>query len=239
MTKFIGWTPASTRLAGTVVSVTEPILLRSILEYGYRLAYLADIEIGANQRIERAIELSYGDLQAYERLPSELQANSVRDELQFLCEWYGDQRPGKKLKSHKVRDIFDKIGDPDESWLIDKGGRLVNPTYQRGYAIQSAISHGHPWAVRHFGVPKIGESGQHSRWLPGLNTKTRQNCQASAGTILQYSFGLAVQLLRGILDAGTMNKLGEQLARIWSNDGEPNGEESSVADGESDIRFSH
>ena len=205
------------------VSVAEFILLRSIIEYSYKLSYLTVLDVDADERIKRAIECAHEDLIAYERLPSRLRANSAQHRRPFLEEWYkeitGKQKPKQRLRA---RDLFDDLGGSNEEWQrisgewpADRGGKSVNPAYQSGYAIWSAITHGNAWAIAQFGLTKDGNDDDHPRWFPGLNPDTIHNCEELAVRLLQHSFGFSVQLMdhRG-LDTGAMNRLEEVIARI-------------------------
>lgn len=205
------------------VSVAEFILLRSIIEYSYKLSYLTVLDVDADERIKRAIECAHEDLVAYERLPSRLRSNSAQHRRPFLEEWYkeitGKQKPKHPLRA---RDLFDDLGGSNEEWQriagewpADRGGKAVNPAYQSGYAIWSAITHGNAWAIAHFGLTKDGSDDDDPRWFPGLNPDTIHNCEELAVRLLQHAFGFSVQLMnhRG-LDAGAMNRLEEVIARI-------------------------
>ena len=199
------------------VSVAEFILLRSILEHTYKLSYLTVLDVGADERIKRALEC------AYERLPSRLRSNSVPHRRAFLEEWY-KETTGKQMPKQPIRarDLFDNLGGSNEEWQrtarewpADRGGKSVNPAYQSGYSIWSAITHGNAWAIAHFGMTKDDSEDEHPRWIPGLDPDTIHNCEELAVRLLQHSFEFSVQLMdyRG-LDVGVMNRLEEVIARI-------------------------
>ena len=52
-----------------IVSVSGHVLVRSMLEYGYKLFYLTVAEISGEERIKRAFEINNLDMHEYERLP--------------------------------------------------------------------------------------------------------------------------------------------------------------------------
>ena len=200
-----------------LVSVTQYILLRSIQEYTTRLAYLVDLKIEPTERIRRAIELYHADLFAYENLPSNLRVHPGQNRETFLSAWYEEITCGKKLnRRYPVRSIFDDLGSPEEEgWPTDNGGKPINPTYQKGYQIWSAVTHGHLWAIRHYGLTKVGKIGEQTMWLPGgAATRTILSWQEIAGRLLQYAFGFAVQFLHPSLDTSTMDELEHQIALI-------------------------
>ena len=216
----------------TFASVGEYVLLRSMLEYAYRLAYLTVLDIEANERAKRAIECAYYDLTAYEHLPSGIRSNSVGPRRQSLVEWYREITGGQDLtrrdgrpRRERVRDFFDDLGGPNQVWNAvvsdwpnDGRGQPMNPVYQSGYGIGSAISHGRAWAIRHFGLTKCSTEGEEPRWMPGLDSNSILNIQESGVRLLQHSFGYSVQLMhRGGLDTGTMNRLNRVIERIWES----------------------
>ena len=213
-----------------ITAVGEYVLLRSILEYSYRLDYLTVLDIGASERVKRSIEYSYTDLKAYEGLPSNLRSPSSQSQSQFLEEWYKEIAGEKKLNKRKqVKHVMDNLGGANEEWQHIRGewptdgrGTPINPVYQSGYAIWSAITHGDPWAIRHFGLTKANREEEDAQWFPGLDLNTTHKMQDLVVRLLQHSFGYSVQLMhRGGLHVGTMNRLEEVIARI---------QETNVAD---------
>ena len=59
-----------------IVTVSGHVLVRSMLEYGYKLFYLTVAEISGEERIKRALEIYNLDMHEYERLPPDLKAES-------------------------------------------------------------------------------------------------------------------------------------------------------------------
>ena len=98
-----------------VASVSGYILLRTILEYSYKLAYISAVEISKTERIRRDLELFYSDICAYKRLPSGLKGDSTQEQERFAREWYKEVTGGKELKRPvDARSIFDAIRSPDD-----------------------------------------------------------------------------------------------------------------------------
>ena len=199
-----------------VVSVTGYMLLRTMLEYSYKLTYLTDPEICANERIKRAIEIYYVDLYEYDRLPLKLKVETSQDRKEFAREWYKEVADGEKLKRPiQIRSIFNSIGDPeDEKWPRDRSGKSVNPVYTRGYQVNSAITHGNLWAIKHYGLTHAGKSGTITTALPGLDAKRVGLLCEVAAKLLRLSFGFVVQFTHGHLPSGIMNRLESQIATL-------------------------
>ena len=106
-----------------IVSITGRVLLRAILEYRYKLAYLTVPDISANERIKRSIKIYHRDLYEYERLPTELKAEPSQDRKEFVREWYKEVAESKEKELNRpisAQSIFDSIGDPEcEEWPRD------------------------------------------------------------------------------------------------------------------------
>ena len=196
-----------------VVSVAGHVLLRSTLDYGYKLAYLTVPEIGADERIKRAIEIYHRDMREYERLPPELKSESGQNRMEFVSEWYKEVSGGVELKRPiPVRSIFDAIGDPElEEWPRDMGGNPANPVYKEGYRIYSTVTHGNLWAIKHYGLTHVDKSGAITIALPGLDAEGKRLMQRVAGGLLQLSFGFAVQFMDGFAPSGIMNRMSAQI----------------------------
>ena len=203
------------RNPGTL-SVSGSVLLRTMLEYSYKLGFLITPDIAASERIKRAIEVGYADLREYESLPADLKGQPTEDRKHFLQDWYSEITGGSKLvQPIRVRGIFDSIGDPQvEQWPQDKGGNPKNPIYARGYQINSAVTHGNLWAIKHYGLTHLKRSNGSTATLPGLGPETIRLQQEIAARLLQLSFGLAVQFMQGVLPASTMNRLEKQMTPL-------------------------
>ncbi len=202
-----------------IVSISGQVLLRTILEYSGKLTYLADPEISPNQRIKRALKTYYTDLDEYERLLPELKAEPSQNLKEFAQEWYAEVAEGKELKRYRgPRSIFDSIGDPEfEEWPIDRTGKSVNPVYALGYQVNSTITHGNLWAIKHYGLTHVNKSGGITTALPGLDADGILSLQRAAATVLQLSFGFAVQFMHGRLPSGVMNRLGARIQSLTNS----------------------
>ena len=199
-----------------IVSISGRVLLRTILEYSGKLTYLADPEISPNQRIKRALKTYYTDLDEYERLLPELKAEPSQNLKEFAREWFAEVGEGKELKRYRgPRSIFDSIGDPEfEEWPIDRTGKSVNPVYALGYQVNSTVTHGNLWAIKHYGLTHVNKPGEVTTALPGLDADGILSLQKAAATVLQLSFGIAVQFMHGHLPSGVMNRLRDHIVSL-------------------------
>lgn len=201
-----------------IVSITGRVLLRAILEYRYKLAYLTVPDISANERIKRSIKIYHRDLYEYERLPTELKAEPSQDRKEFVREWYKEVAESKEKELNRpisAQSIFDSIGDPEcEEWPRDVRGKSVNPVHTRGYKVNSAITHGNLWAKKHYGLTHVNKSDGVTTALPGLDAEGTRVLYKVTATLLQSSFGIAVQFMHGYLPAHVMNRLGDQIGYI-------------------------
>ena len=204
-----------------VVSITGYILFRSILEYSYKLTYLAGPETSANERIKRAIELYYSDLCAYKRLPEEAKVKLRQDQENLTLDWYKEVTDGKDLKRPiSVWGIFSAVGDPEDEefpWPKDSNGTPVNPVYMWGYRVTSPMTHGNLWAIKHHRLTQIDKSGGVTKALPDLDPEAIRRLQTGVATVLQLSFGIAVQFMHGHLPSDVMNRLGAHIGSLTNS----------------------
>ena len=174
-----------------LVSVSEYILHRSMLEYAYRLIFLIDQDIKLNERVKRAIRLYNEDIKAWNRLPSDLKGNAEEGALDtFLVDWYKDVNDGIDLipkKPIKVEEIFKQTGYVEvKGWGSIGGYEPENPVYKKGYAFWSAIDHGNTWAIRNFGLMSIDGN---NRYAPRVNDgKTINAWQRTNGWSSSFPF---------------------------------------------------
>ena len=196
------------------VSVTGSVLLRTMLEYAYKLTHLTDSHISINQRIKRAIEIYHNDLNEYDRLPEELRGELGQDQSELLGQWY-EEITGEELSRRiPVRNIFDSVGDSDE-WPRDRGDNPINPVYIMGYQINSLIAHGNLWALRHYGLTHVQGPDGIAASLPGWSAGKVRNYQRAAASLLQFAFAFAMQLMHGYPPAHIMNRLNVPINRIY------------------------
>ena len=184
-----------------------------------KLTYLTAPEIGADERIKRAIEIYNVDLHEYERLPLELRTEPSQSQKELVSDWYKEVTGGRRLAQPiQVQSIFDSIGDPsEEHWPKDRSGKPVNPVYTLGYHINSAITHGNLWAIKHYGLTPVEKAGGVTTALPGLDANGIRSLRKGAATLLQLSFGFAVQFMHGDLPSGVMNRLGAHIQPLMNS----------------------
>ncbi len=203
-------------LARPGVSVSPFILGRAALEYSYKIAYLADPPIDPEERICRALRLYYVDIEEYRKLPGDLKPSDSDQqvaELKQLAEKWYFEVTGKQLSKANAREIFDAAAQSEDEYGDTPWDNQAvgNSSYEKGYRIGSALTHGSIWAINHYCLT-TALVGNRSVISPGLNEASVDDMRLIAAGCLMYSFGLTAQLLSGILPSGTMNQL-EQ--KIW------------------------
>ena len=200
------------------VSISGLVILRTSLEYGFKLAYLTTPDINDDERISRTIRLYYTDLYWHRRLPSHLMGDSAQHIEQLIQEWYKELNGGQALKrTISARSIFDSIGDPEDEavpWPKNKEGDFVNPVYSVGYHMGSTIIHGNLWAIKHHGVTKIGKVGEKTIVTPGLDAEGTRLLRLYGARLLQLSFGFATQFTYGFLRSDVMNTLNGHIESL-------------------------
>ena len=206
-----------------VVSVSPYVLARATLEYVQKLVYLTYPLI--EDRIQRSLRCYCADIREYRKLPEDLTSQPARQLAEnnaILAEkWHCELTGGsQKLRPITALEIFEAVEEKrfDEEgqdlWVTDGKGTSVPFAYAKGYRIFSAVTHSNLWAIRHFGMTKIGNKGDVTLASSGLDLRGVLLFKLSAAMQLQFSFGFAVQFMSGHLPAGTMNRLGAQIGLI-------------------------
>ena len=190
------------------VSVVEYHILRPMLEYTYRLFDLVQLEIGVRDREQRAIENWYSDYRQFSRVAQNNQPEGYGSYYAkwepVLTAWYAELTGNPKIPDINVRNIFDRAGIPESWWPTDLGGKLVNPAYQSGYGLFSAVEHGNLWAVQGYSMhDPVGISLDR----PGLDDQTLRKLASIAGTYLLCSYGSVSQFVGIGVNSSVMNKL--------------------------------
>ena len=197
------------------VSVVEYNILRPMLEYHYRLFSLVQWEIEVADREQRAIEEWNADYKQFRRVAQIFQAEEQKKYFAkwepILKVWYAELTGSDNIRELNVRSIFDRAGIPELGWPTDAGNNPINPLYQSGYSLFSAVEHGHLWAIQHLGM---NDPNMVTLARPGLDDATILKLQAVGGTFLQYAYESAKQFTTGVLDVGLMNRLGSYLSTI-------------------------
>lgn len=186
-----------------------------MLEYQYRLFSLVQWEIEVSDREQRAIEEWNADYKQFSRVAQIFQAGEQKRYFAkwepVLKAWYAELTGSEKIRGPSVRDIFDRAGIPEPDWPTDAGNNPINPLYQSGYSVFSAVEHGHLWAIQRLGM---NDADAVPLDRPGLDDATILKLQAVGGTLLQSAYGSTKQFASGFLDSGLMNKLGSYLSDI-------------------------
>ena len=195
-------------------SVTPFILWRTILEYSYKIAYLADPAIDPRERILRFLRIYFDDIRVLEKLPATLRPSSGNElttkRKQQATEWYLELT-GRDLRQVSAQEILDAVWrSGQETWPTNAGNE--NPIYQKGYRVGSGLVHGHSWAIRHYCL-ETQFVGSNSITIPRLEEETIRNLLLVAAVRLTHSFGFVCQLMH-ILPASAMNKLEAKIAEI-------------------------
>ena len=200
-----------------VVSLTGRVLLRTMLEYSYKLVYLTDKDIGIVERIKRAIETYNTDLHEYRRLPPEFKREISQDQTSLIGSWYKELTGKDELpRSLSARSIFDSVGDPEDDWPRDRGGNPINPVYQMGYQVNSVIAHGNLWAIKHYGLVHLQKPDDRIADLAGYDKNTIRILKRNAASILQLSFAFAEQFMQGYPPSHILNRLNVPIALLMS-----------------------
>lgn len=206
-----------------VFAISPFVLIRTMLEYSSKLAYLTDPH--TSERIPRTLKCLYADILQFKKLPKDLTSHEGRrlaeDRANFARKWYSELTGGKeKLRPVSALEIFEELaGEKSDDWgkhdWVEDGRGALRPfAYSKGYGIYSAVAHGNSWAIRHYGSTKIsGEDGETIA-RPGLDAKTVYDLQILAGKQLVLSLGFAVQFMRGTIPAGAMNKMEALITSI-------------------------
>ena len=198
------------------VSLTGRILLRTMLEYSYKLVYLTDKNIGRKERSERAIRTYSADLHEYKRLPPQFQGDTGQDQQALIALWYKELTGKDKVpQSLSARDIFNAVGDPEDDWPRDGRGKPINPVYKIGYQVNSVITHGNLWAIKQYGLVHFQRPDGTVVDLAGYDKNALRILKKSAVSILQLSLGFAVQFVHGHPPAHIMNRLNAPMSRLY------------------------
>ena len=196
------------------IAVTPFILMRTLIEYGYKITYISDPHIEPEERIRRTLDLWYLDGTQYERLPEEMRSEEgyrlEQETKQYLKDWYRELT-GQDLKKKHTKSILDAVWQAGlETW--QENNEVPNDIYEKGYKLGSAFQHGNIWAIQHYCLDKQLE-GKGIAMNLHLRPLNAVNLLRLAGTILQGSFGFVVQVVF-FPPAGVINKLAVKIADL-------------------------
>ncbi len=195
-------------------AISPYILLRSILEYGYKITYLTDPAIEPDERIRRTLLLYVKDIREFQRMPQKFRSDVGNQlalkRLEVAGNWYRDIT-GKDLSTISTKSIMDSVWNAGSELLPDSQSS-DKPIYDVGYRTGSVIMHGNSWAIRHFCL----ETSSDSRGIlltPRLNDSAMYGMLELAARIVQFSFGFVVQF-GNTIPATTMNRLEREIYKL-------------------------
>lgn len=200
-------------LAGEGSAVNPYIILRSIMEHTYKISYLTDGEIDADERIRRALRTYYAEMQEYQKLSEEHRVANTDPQLvsvrNLITKWYRELT-GKRMPSRlSAKEIIEAGQKLTSSGWIEGAPGVKETTYESFYRISSGIVHGNLWALAHFCMRTIPQ-GPTRVVIPfaGLDQETIRLIRICAGRLLLFAFGFTVQL-HDIIPAGEMNRISQ------------------------------
>ncbi len=194
------------------IAVTPFILIRTLIEYSYKITYISDPLIEPKERIRRVLDLWYLDSTSYKKLPKDLQLvmkwQSQRPKKE-VEDWYR-QLTGRGLAKKTAEFILDAVWKAGLE-TSHKNNEVTNEIYEQVYRVGSAFQHGNSWAIQHYCLGKP----------TGGNDATTLHSQSimvfyflrMAGVLLQASCGSVVQF-QSMLPANVMNEIGEKIAEL-------------------------
>ena len=193
------------------IAISPFMLSRGLLEYSYKIAYIAEPEIKPNERIRRTLMLYITDLREYEKISrsriSALPYQHVTSSRELADCWYRELT-GKKLSALSTKTIMDSVWKAGVEGLEEQDLGL-NEVYEIGYRTGSVVAHGNTWAIRLFCLETHLDAG-HEVLKPHLQEPLLHDMLILAARILQSSFAFVVQLGR-TLPASAMNRMEEKI----------------------------
>ena len=196
------------------VAVSPYVLVRSLLEYSYKITYIADPLIEPEERICRSLRLFVTDCREYEKMPQEHRSQEAGSHASSgkelaIC-WYRELT-GKELKTISTKAVMDSVWEAGLETL-EKQGLGPNKAYETGYRTGSVIAHGNTWAIRHFCL-EVRRDGQSKVLTLRLPESVLHSILILAARVLQMSFGFVCQFGR-TLPASAMNKMEKKIYEL-------------------------
>ena len=193
------------------VAVGPYMLIRGLLEYSYKITYIADPQVDSKERILRTLMLYGNDIRAYQKMPKELRS-ATSDQLALSRKemadcWYRELT-GKKLKPLTTKTIMDSVWNTGLE-IPQQQGPGQSVIYERGYRTASVVTHGNIWAIRHFCL-ETRYDAEGVVFTPRLQELVLYDLLLIAACDLQVSFGFVAQL-GSTLPSGVMNRLEENI----------------------------
>ena len=194
------------------IAVTPFILIRTLIEYSYKITYISDPLIEPKERIRRVLDLWYLDSTSYEKLPKDLQLamkwQSQRPK-KDVEDWYR-QLTGKGLAKKTAEFILDAVWKAGLE-TSQKNTEVTNEIYEQVYRVGSAFQHGNSWAIQHYCLGKP-TGGNDATTLHSQSIMVFYFLRV-AGVLLQASCGSVVQF-QSMLPANVMNEIGDKIAEL-------------------------
>ena len=194
------------------IAVTPFILIRTLIEYSYKITYISDPLIEPKERIRRVLDLWYLDSTSYEKLPKDLQLvmkwQSQRPK-KDVEDWYR-QLTGKGLAKKTAEFILDAVWKAGLE-TSQKNNEVTNEIYEQVYRVGSAFQHGNSWAIQHYCLGK--PTGRNDAMTLHSQSIMVFYFLRMAGVLLQASCGSVVQF-QSMLPVNVMNEIGEKIAEL-------------------------
>ena len=196
------------------VAISPYVLMRGLLEYSYKITYIADAQIDREERIRRALMLYITEIREYQKMPRECRSASADQRVSSgkgLANCWYRELTGKDLRTVTTQAIMDSVWKAGGDRLQEQSPGQ-NTIYEQGYRTGSVVAHGNTWAIRHFCL-QAHSIGASRVIMPGLREPVLYDLLELAARILQLSFGFVVQAGR-ILPAGVMNRLEDKIYQL-------------------------
>ena len=198
------------------LAISPHMLIRGLLEYSYKITYVADPTIDSQERIRRALRLFVTDFREYEKMLGESRSavayREASNAKEIAVSWYRELT-GKEIKTTTPKAIMDSVWKAGTT-LLQQQAPDVNVVYEKGYRTGSVISHGNTWAIRHFCLETSLDERRKSFTL-GLPESASYGMLLLAAHFLQLSFGIVGQF-GSRLPASAMNRMGERIDELMT-----------------------
>ena len=193
------------------IAISPYVLIRGLLEYSYRIAYIADPLIDSEERTGRSLKLFVTEYRAYEKMPQGYRSDEAgRDAFsrkELAVRWYRELT-GKELKRISTEAIMASVWKAGLGTLQEQGP-VPNSIYEIGYRTGSVVAHGNTWAIRLFCLETRHDEGGNVL-TPHLKEQVSSGMLVLAAHILQLSYGFVCQF-GNTLPTSMMNRLKERI----------------------------
>ena len=201
------------------LAISPYMLVRGLIEYSYKITYVADPTIDSQERIRRALRLFVTDFREYEKMLGKSRSDvayvayrEASNAKEIAVSWYRELT-GKEIKTTTPKAIMDSVWKAGTSLLLQQAPD-VNVVYEKGYRTGSVISHGNTWAIRHFCL-ETSLVERRKSFTVGLPESTSYGMLLLAAHFLQMSFGTVGQF-GSRLPASAMNGMGKRIDKLMT-----------------------